>query len=79
MKASEISIFDGVPDFRDFELYPHQEEAIRIVEQGSSVMVSVPTASGKSLIAYYSIYRTIKRGSKAIYIAPLKALGQGKI
>ena len=41
MKASEISIFDGVPDFRDFELYPHQEEAIRIVESGSSVMVSV--------------------------------------
>ena len=78
MKASEIAIFDGVPHFKDFELYPHQEEAIRIVENGSSVMVSVPTASGKSLIAYYSIYRTIKKGSKAIYIAPLKALAKEK-
>ena len=78
MKASEIAIFEGVPDFKDFELYPHQEEAIRIVENGSSVMVSVPTASGKSLIAYYSIYRTIKKGSKAIYIAPLKALAKEK-
>ncbi|MHB1492747.1 MAG: DEAD/DEAH box helicase [Thermoplasmataceae archaeon] len=78
MKASEISIFDSVPDFTDFDLYPHQAEAIKIISSGSSVMVSVPTASGKSLVAYYAIHRAIKNGSKAIYIAPLKALAKEK-
>ncbi|MCL4345465.1 MAG: DEAD/DEAH box helicase [Candidatus Thermoplasmatota archaeon] len=63
---------------KDFRLYPHQVEAIEKVDLGRSVLVSVPTASGKSLIAYYGILRTLRMGGKAIYIAPLKALVKEK-
>ncbi len=62
----------------EFKLYPHQEEAIKIIDTGKSVLVSVPTASGKSLIAYYAMLRAVSGGGRAIYIAPLKALVQEK-
>ncbi|MGP6206531.1 DEAD/DEAH box helicase [Cuniculiplasma sp. SKW3] len=68
----------GLEDKGSFQLYPHQREAIEKIDLGKNVLVSVPTASGKSLIAYYGILRTLKRGGKAIYIAPLKALVKEK-
>ena len=58
----------------NFKLYDHQKKAIEYIDSGKSVIVSVPTASGKSLIAYYGILRALSMGGKAMYIAPLKAL-----
>lgn len=69
-----LGIFDG----QDLDLYPHQEEAIREMDGGSNVIVSVPTASGKSLIAYVAIYREFLKGRKSMYIVPLRALASEK-
>lgn len=81
MKLSELGLpleFHDMFDGKDVELYPHQEEAVRAMDGGSNVIVSVPTASGKSLIAYIAIYREFIRGRKSMYIVPLRALASEK-
>lgn len=81
MKLSELGLpaeFMDMFDGRDLELYRHQEEAIKVMDEGSNVIVSVPTASGKSLIAYVAIYREFLRGRKSMYIVPLRALASEK-
>ncbi|MEM2508989.1 MAG: DEAD/DEAH box helicase, partial [Candidatus Thermoplasmatota archaeon] len=60
------------------ELYPPQEEAIPYVLNRENVVVSAPTASGKSLIAYLSAVQTALDGNKSIYIVPLRALAREK-
>lgn len=62
-------------------LYPPQEQALVPILQGRNVVVSIPTASGKSLIAYLAIlHNRLQRrpGSKALYIVPLRALASEK-
>jgi len=81
MKLSELSLppsFLEIFDGNDLELYPHQEEAIKLLENHKNVVVSVPTASGKSLIAYYAIYREFMKKRKSMYIVPLRALASEK-
>jgi len=61
------------------ELYPPQSEALPYVLKGENIILSIPTASGKSLVAYLSIVnRLLKEGGKALYIVPLKALAREK-
>ncbi len=46
---------------------------------GENLVVAVPTASGKSLIAYITALKAImERGKKVLYIVPLKALASEK-
>lgn len=71
---SFLDLFDG----NDFNLYPHQEEAIVKYREGGNVLVSVPTASGKTLIAYVAIYEMFRRGLKSMYMVPLRALASEK-
>lgn len=81
MKLSELELppqFMDMFEGRDLELYNHQEEAVNALDRGSNVIVSVPTASGKSLIAYIAIYREFLRGRKSMYIVPLRALASEK-
>ena len=62
-------------------LFPPQSEAMPAVLSGSNTLLAIPTASGKSLIAYIGIMRKLlvdDIGSKAIYIVPLKALASEK-
>ncbi len=60
-------------------LYPPQREAMDAVLTGRNVLVAVPTASGKSLVAHQAILHTLlDRGGKAIYIVPLRALATEK-
>ncbi|MDX1748324.1 MAG: hypothetical protein R3324_20505, partial [Halobacteriales archaeon] len=48
------------------ELYPPQEEAVeRGVTAGESVVASVPTASGKTLIAELAMLSAVERGAPA--------------
>jgi helicase len=64
------------------ELYPPQEEAIKrgLLELENSFVVSVPTASGKTLIAELLMVRSIiSRGGKCLYIVPLRALASEKL
>ena len=60
------------------ELYPPQEKAIRPALEGKNTVLAVPTASGKSLVAYLAILNAVLRGGKALYIVPLKALASEK-
>jgi len=60
-------------------LYPPQEEAMKHVLKDENLVVCVPTASGKSLIAYLAIIRKLlQSGGKALYIVPLIALAKEK-
>jgi len=61
-------------------LHPPQAEAIkRGVLDGKNVVMAVPTAAGKTLIAELCMLKSIlQSGGKALYIAPLKALASEK-
>ena len=62
------------------ELYPPQKDAVKVgVLDGKNVLVSVPTASGKTLIAMLAtISHLSKNKSKVIYLTPLRALASEK-
>jgi len=61
------------------ELYPPQAEALPHILKGENVVLSIPTASGKSLVAYLAIVnRLIHESGKALYVVPLKALAREK-
>ena len=61
-------------------LHPPQAEAIRKgVLDKKNVVMAVPTAAGKTLIAELCMLKSIlQHGGKALYIAPLKALASEK-
>jgi helicase len=60
-------------------LYPPQQMAIeRGVLDGKNILVTTPTASGKTLIAMMAIVKVIERGFKAVYLTPLRALASEK-
>ena len=69
-----LDLFNG----QDYELYPHQEEAVRVIEKNRNLLLTVPTAAGKTLVAYIAIYRNYMAGRKTLYIVPLKALAGEK-
>src|SRR5437899_12521346 len=56
------------------ELYPPQTDAIGPALLGENLVLAIPTASGKSLVAYLAILASVLRGWKAPYIVPLRAL-----
>ncbi len=61
-------------------LYPPQEKTVKAgLLEGKSILVSAPTASGKTLLAILAIIKHVsdKRG-KIIYLSPLKALASEK-
>ena len=62
-------------------LHPPQTESMEPIFSGKNALIAIPTASGKSLIAYIAILRRLLLediGSRAIYIVPLKALATEK-
>ncbi len=61
------------------ELYPPQAKALPFILDSKNVVLSIPTASGKSLVAYLGIVnKLVNEGGKALYIVPLKALAREK-
>ena len=62
-------------------LYTHQAEALEYLKRGRHVLVSTPTASGKSLIYNVAVLEEILRNpnAKALYVFPLKALEQDQM
>jgi helicase len=60
-------------------LYPPQAEAVDAgVTEGESLVASVPTASGKTLIAELAMLSSVERGGTALYVVPLRALASEK-
>ncbi len=61
------------------ELYPPQAQALPHALNGEHLVLSIPTAAGKSLVAYLAIVQRLKNeGGKAVYIVPLRALAREK-
>lgn len=61
------------------ELYPPQAAAIEAgILDRSNIVASVPTASGKTLMAVLAMLAAIDRGGTALYIVPLRALASEK-
>jgi superfamily II RNA helicase len=67
----------GVPADELFKPDPFQLTAIDAIRK-SDCLVSAPTGSGKTWIAEEAIARIIKKGGKAWYASPLKALTNSK-
>ncbi|MCE3234485.1 MAG: hypothetical protein K0Q50_665, partial [Vampirovibrio sp.] len=61
-----------------FTLDDFQQEAIRSISEGHSVVVCAPTGSGKTIIAEYAAMRALAEGKKLFYTTPLKALSNQK-
>ncbi|MBD3317732.1 MAG: DEAD/DEAH box helicase [Chitinivibrionales bacterium] len=65
-------------EYLGFTLDPFQEQAVRAVDEGRSVIVSAPTGCGKTLIAEYAVDVSMYLGKKVVYTAPIKALSNQK-
>ena len=76
-----LDLPSGIAEFLDEswnirELYPPQAEAIPGVLSGKNTLLAIPTASGKSLVAYLAIMKKLlvdEVGSRAVYIVPLES------
>jgi helicase len=82
MRLAELEIDPGVRRIIEAQgitdLYPPQEEAIGPALSGQNLVLAIPTASGKSLIAYLALLKSVLNGGKALYIVPLRALAMEK-
>lgn len=61
------------------ELYPPQAAAVeRGLLEGKNMLVSVPTAAGKTMLAELAMLRSALSGGRSLYIVPLRALASEK-
>ncbi|MEM3342203.1 MAG: DEAD/DEAH box helicase, partial [Thermoplasmata archaeon] len=58
--------------------YPSQAPAIKPALDGKNLLLAMPTASGKSLVAYLALVHAALRRKKGVYLVPLKALASEK-
>ncbi|RLF14906.1 MAG: ATP-dependent DNA helicase, partial [Thermoprotei archaeon] len=61
-------------------LYPPQAEAVeRGLLEGENIVMAVPTAAGKTLVALMAVMKKVLTGEgKALYLVPLRALASEK-
>lgn len=64
--------------YKGLELDKFQEDAVKAIDDGRSLIVSAPTGCGKTLIAEYAVEVSRKLDRKVIYTAPIKALSNQK-
>ncbi len=62
-------------------LFAHQAQAVASIRDGCHVVVSTPTASGKSMIYTLPMLERLVEnpGASALYLSPLKALAQDQL
>jgi len=79
LRVSELPIPGAVKEILEkegiVELYPPQEEAIRVgALEGRNLVLASPTASGKTLIAELCAMRhVLELGGRVVYLTPLRA------
>jgi helicase len=61
------------------DLYPPQAEAVeRGILDGRNMLLSIPTAAGKTLLAELAMLKAAFGGKRSLYIVPLRALAAEK-
>ncbi|WP_202319807.1 DEAD/DEAH box helicase [Archaeoglobus neptunius] len=60
------------------ELFPPQAEVVDRVFSDKNLLLAMPTASGKTLLAELAMVREAIKGGKCIYVVPLRALASEK-
>lgn len=60
------------------DLWPSQAEAAPVAVSGGNLVLAVPTASGKSLVAYLALLSKALKGAHGLYLVPLRALASEK-
>jgi superfamily II RNA helicase len=63
---------------RSFQLDRFQLQALDALDAGRSVLVTAPTGAGKTVVAEYAVHLALRRGVRAFYTTPLKALSNQK-
>ncbi|KAL7132990.1 hypothetical protein ABFS83_12G110900 [Erythranthe nasuta] len=76
--GEEIIDVEELASVYDFRIDKFQRSSIQAFLRGSSVVVSAPTSSGKTLIAEAAAVATVARGKRLFYTTPLKALSNQK-
>lgn len=68
-------------DSRDVKLYSHQADAYKSIKNSENVIITTPTASGKTLAFNLPIMETMieDRDATALYIYPAKALSNDQL
>ena len=74
----ELSFYEKFLWGKGLEPYPVQEQAISKIIAGQSVLVTVPTGTGKTLMAKAALHAAMERNQRAIYTTPLRALTEEK-
>jgi helicase len=73
-KISSFLSFMGYDSF-----FPPQQLAIdNGLLDGSNVLVTTPTASGKTLISILAAIKTLEKNKKVVYMTPLRSLAYEK-
>jgi superfamily II RNA helicase len=81
-----VNILDGPCDYKPneeimtfpFEPDNFQKHAFKSIEEGNNMLVTVPTSSGKTVVAEYAIFNCLKKGKRALYASPIKTLSNEK-
>ena len=78
-----MRVNEAVPDFADvfpFEEFNRMQRAAlpAVLDSDENVVVSAPTASGKTALAELAICRTLRSDGTALFLAPLRALTNEK-
>ncbi len=83
LRVDELELPKGVAEVLKeegiVELHPPQAKAVPLALDGRNLMLAIPTASGKSLVAYLAALKhVLDLGGKVLYIVPLRALAAEK-
>ncbi|EHQ35412.1 ATP-dependent DNA helicase [Methanoplanus limicola] len=83
MRISSLPVGSGLIEEYEkkgiINLYPPQEECVSSgLFEGANLLISIPTASGKTLVAEMAMHHHISGNGKCLYVVPLRALASEK-
>ncbi|MFW9780474.1 MAG: DEAD/DEAH box helicase [Candidatus Heimdallarchaeota archaeon] len=66
---------------KNLQLYSHQAKALNLIHQKKNIVITTPTASGKTLIFSLAVANAIaeKRRTTALFLYPMKALANDQL